>query len=71
MIDGLVPADLLALEKIYIYDVKATDTMDIWQQGWDENLEGKWTQSLIRDLTPWLQRKHGEVDYYLIQFLTG
>lgn len=31
----------------------------------------RWTKTLIIDIRPWAQRKFGEVDYFLTQFLTG
>ena len=47
-------------------------TIEKWENRW-RNLEGKaaWTRRVIKDLRAWTQRKHGEVNYYLTQFLLG
>ena len=45
--------------------------MTIWQQRWDSELRGRWTARLIPRLSAWVDRQHGEVDFYLMQFLTG
>lgn len=42
-----------------------------WQQEWDNSPHGRWTHSLIPDIQTWLGRKHGEVNFYLTQFLSG
>jgi hypothetical protein len=42
-----------------------------WQEAWDRSTKGRWTYRLIPRIRPWLERKHGEVDYYLTQFMTG
>ncbi|CAB0043254.1 unnamed protein product [Trichogramma brassicae] len=33
--------------------------------------KGRWTHRLIPNITPWIERRHGEVDYHLTQLLTG
>jgi len=44
-----------------------------WQAQWQDESQstGKWTRTLIPNIEPWYNRKHGEVDYYLTQALTG
>uniref|UniRef100_A0A2M4BC28 Putative waldo-6 aae n=1 Tax=Anopheles marajoara TaxID=58244 RepID=A0A2M4BC28_9DIPT len=42
-----------------------------WQRQWDQAKDGRWTHRLIPDLEPWLSRRHGEVDFFLTQFLSG
>jgi len=42
-----------------------------WQQKWDESTKGRWTHSLIPHIGTWLNKKHGETNFYLTQFLTG
>ncbi|XP_046145762.1 uncharacterized protein LOC123989125 [Osmia bicornis bicornis] len=84
VIAGMLPIDLLAHERKQVYEAKRSgqDTVDAkrvareatlhrWQQRWMEEARGRWTASLIPSLAPWLNRKHGEVDYYLTQFLSG
>lgn len=43
-----------------------------WQARWDtENGTASWTRRLIKELQPWCARAHGEVNFFLAQFLTG
>lgn len=45
---------------------------EAWTQAWEnEEITGQWTKRLISARTPWIERKHGAVDYYLTQALTG
>ncbi|XP_070854202.1 uncharacterized protein [Drosophila suzukii] len=36
-----------------------------WQAAWDNSSKGRWTHQLIPSIEPWLNRKHGQVDFYL------
>lgn len=46
--------------------------INAWQATWEENEErAQWTKKLIKDIRPWLVRKHGQLNYYLSQFFTG
>ncbi|XP_070854670.1 uncharacterized protein [Drosophila suzukii] len=38
---------------------------------WDSATSGHWTHDLIPVLSPWLERRHGRVDFYLTQILSG
>ena len=40
----------------------------LWTQG---SQNERWTYRLILELTTWLNRKHGEVGFYLAQALSG
>ena len=42
-----------------------------WQERWCEESTGRWSHCLIPDLSPWLEKNHGEVGLYLTQVLTG
>jgi len=42
-----------------------------WQAAWDISSKGRWTHKLIPSIEPWLSRKHGQVDFYLTQALSG
>ena len=42
-----------------------------WQERWRGENTGRWTHRLIQDLSYWLEKKHGEVGFYLTQALTG
>ncbi|GJQ82577.1 hypothetical protein Trydic_g13028 [Trypoxylus dichotomus] len=46
--------------------------LDRWQNRWSSDTgRAAWTKTLIRDIRPWVHRKHGQVSYFLTQFLTG
>lgn len=45
--------------------------IEAWQQRWARAQQGSWTRRLIPSLEQWLDRKHGEVDFFLTQVLTG
>lgn len=47
------------------------ETRERWQRLWNASCKGRWTHRLIPDVTAWSSRKHGEVDHYLAQLLTG
>lgn len=42
-----------------------------WQERWQEEEKGRWTYHLIKDIKPWLERKHGNMNYYLTQVMTN
>ncbi|XP_070853696.1 uncharacterized protein [Drosophila suzukii] len=42
--------------------------VDNWQAAWDA---GRWTHQLIPSIEQWVNRKHGQVDFYLTQALSG
>ena len=42
-----------------------------WQMRWHGEQTGRWTYRLIPELATWLNRKHGEVGFYLAQALSG
>ena len=42
-----------------------------WQERWDQKCANKWYYELIPNIEKWVTRKHGEVDYYLTQVLSG
>lgn len=83
VIAGVIPIALLARERQAIFrrkaeanteTVKAEErarTLQKWQEEWDGEMRGRWTKRLIGQVAPWLERRKGEVDYYLTQFLTG
>lgn len=76
---GLLPIDIQIRRRCQQYgNCKDADIeegkFDVveWQQRW-ENLTDKaeWTKHLIPDIEKWTKRKHGEIDYYLTQMLSG
>lgn len=74
---------LLAEKRTQIYRSRYEEDEDIaareiisgsrekWQQQWDKSTKGRWTYRLIPNIAVWSTRKHGEVDHYLTQLLTG
>ncbi|CAB0041134.1 unnamed protein product, partial [Trichogramma brassicae] len=79
VIAGVPPMALLADERACIYqrhpeDVKEEErreTLNRWQDRWDRASKGRWTHRLIPNITEWVERGHGEVNYHLTQLLTG
>lgn len=86
VIADMMPIQLMAEERAEIYRRRCENhTIDHrtisneikmamvarWQHLWDRSTNGRWTYRLIPDIKTWSTRQHGEVDYYLAQFLTG
>ena len=81
VIAGVIPLDILAFERKSIFEKtpengKANAEADaressriLWQRRWHNDTRGRWTAKLIPRLSAWIHRKHGEVSYYLTQFL--
>ncbi|CAL7932878.1 unnamed protein product [Xylocopa violacea] len=44
-----------------------------WKERWDrvEGSSNNWTKRLIPDITQWVNRRHGQMNYYLTQAFTG
>ncbi|XP_076299349.1 uncharacterized protein LOC143218191 [Lasioglossum baleicum] len=42
-----------------------------WQERCDESDVGRWTHQLIPNIRDWKERKHGHLNFYLTQDLTG
>ncbi|KAL7723113.1 hypothetical protein ACLKA6_013858 [Drosophila palustris] len=74
VIAGMAPLSLLAAERqrrIPPNRLMREETLQKWQQEWDQSSNGRWTHRLIPELKPWLQRRHGQMDFYLAQIMTG
>ncbi|KAL7304667.1 hypothetical protein TKK_0002913 [Trichogramma kaykai] len=46
-------------------------TIEEWQAQWTCSRKGRWTHRLILNIISWIERRYGEVNYYLKQLLTG
>jgi len=46
-------------------------SVDNWQAAWDNSSKGRWTHQLIPSIEPWVNRKHGQVNFYLTQAVSG
>jgi hypothetical protein len=42
-----------------------------WQRRWEDEQKAAWTRTLIPNISRWARRKHGELEFHLIQALTG
>lgn len=86
VVADMIPVHLVAEERAHVHWLRREDPrtdqsttvaeirstmMERWQELWDASTKGRWTHRLIPDIKTWTSRKHGEVDYYLTQFLTG
>ena len=83
VIAGVIPIDLLALERQCIYLNKEREGIDRakasarqislnkWQDRWTDYSESRWTKRLIGEISPWITRGHGDINYFLPQFLSG
>lgn len=66
VIAGMMPIDL----QIRSSDM-SVDGVTEWQNRWTISGNGRWTYSLIPDIIPWIERKHGDLDFYVTQMLSG
>ncbi|CAB0039988.1 unnamed protein product [Trichogramma brassicae] len=81
VIAGVPSLALLADDRARIYqhrpeDVKEEErreTLNRWQDRWDRAPKGRWTHRPKHgpNITEWVERGHGEVDYHLTQLLSG
>ena len=79
VISGVAPLDITAKDRSDRYNDRrepgngrtTEDPMSTWQRRWDESTKGRWTHTLIRDIKPWVQRKHGEINFHLTQILSN
>lgn len=78
VISGIIPLDLMLEEraKTFLMSKEGKDrereiTLAKWQFRWDNGVKGAWTRTLIKDVTTWIHRGHGEVDYHTTQILSG
>lgn len=73
---GVPPLDLLVQERSDRHagmdKTQAREAMlACWQERWTNCQKGAWTRRLIPDVVRWIGRNHGELDFYLTQFLSG
>lgn len=80
VVASMPPIDILVIERHYMYNNKndpeakrkaREDTIRSWQTRCDESNKGRWTHRLNSSTDQWLNRKHGDVNYHITQFLTG
>lgn len=76
VIAGNPPIDLLALERKEKYEgaeknEARKNLIERWQTRWEQQTSGMWTKKLIPNIERWINRSHGEVEYYITQALSG
>lgn len=82
VISRSIPIDLLAEERKKSWvlknstenvapDIVREETLQKWQSRWNTSATGRWTAKLIPNVKMWINRKHGETNYYLTQMLSG
>lgn len=80
IIAGLIPIGIVLEEDAECYRRRGTsnirkivraDSLRKWQQEWDTTANGRWTHRLIPNVSTWIERKHGEINFHLTQFLSG
>ena len=86
VIAGMIPIDILASETRCLYETRKMnplekdaecrkaarrESLEKWQKRWDDSQRGRWTHTLIPRIEEWIQRRHGEINYHLTQFLSG
>lgn len=81
VIAGMIPIDILVRECKHT-SVSGTDqastsntarcnSITEWQIRWSTSSKGRWTYELIPNIKDWLERKHGDLNFYLTQMLSG
>ena len=83
VVAGVVPIDLLAQERKQVFHTKSVlgvqeatrvaraATMATWRERWNRESRGAWTRRIIPDLSVWVERDFGEVNFLTTQLLTG
>lgn len=78
VIGGVPPIDLMVEERARCYgqdssekeEIKAI-TLDKWQARWNMAINGSWTRKLIPNIQPWIDRKHGDINFHMAQIISG
>ncbi|XP_033222788.1 uncharacterized protein LOC117176644 [Belonocnema kinseyi] len=76
VIAEIPPIELLVQERVETYEGKPRkeareDLMVKWQEKWMTGTHGRWTWHLLPKIQKWIERGHGETDYFLTQALSG
>ncbi|XP_018577406.1 uncharacterized protein LOC108915767 [Anoplophora glabripennis] len=82
VIVGLIPINLLVQERRNIFfeeegnretrkKLERAETFRKWQEEFDASPNGRWTSRLIQNVEAWTRRRHGNLTYYVTQFLSG
>jgi hypothetical protein len=80
VIAGMMPISVIISEDVECYHQRNTRgirkivrsaSMLRWQREWSNSLNGRWTYRLISQVSTWVDRPHGEVNFHLTQILSG
>lgn len=76
LIAAMPPILLLAKERAETHSGKSKqearkELMRDWQRQWNSAENGRWTYRLIQSVEKWTSRKHGDIDFFLTQILSG
>ena len=77
VLSGIQPANLLVKKKklMTLYkdrkDQIEEEINEEWKEIWNKNNSDRWLKTLIKNFDEWIYRKHGNVDFYITQFMTG
>lgn len=78
VVAGMPPVDILAMEQRLFgrssrenRRTERAQTIAEWQTRWNQSQKGHWTFRLIPSFKKWVNRRHGEVNFYLTQLLTS
>lgn len=82
VVAGLIPIPLLVEEHRRLFEAgegRAEEqkrearimTLDAWQREWESCTKGRWTYKLLNNVRDWVNRRHGEMNYFICQLLTG
>lgn len=74
VVAGMIPLTLLAAERQSGTSAKRIlrdNTISQWQTLWNNTSYGRWTRRLISNLKTWLTRRYGQMNFYLVELLTG
>ena len=75
---GVVPVDLLVRERTRVHEgaedraSARAQSMRLWQDRWEALRDkARWTRRLVPSVAEWQGRRHGELNYWTTQVLTG
>lgn len=77
---GIIPIHIMAMERRECYKGNNTaqekrthreEAERKWQGEWEQAVKGEWTRKLIRNVSSWKNRKHGDLTYWTTQVFTG
>lgn len=70
---GMFPIEMAAkyAKRRHEEDETPPRPIDRWQLTWDEAVKGRWTHRLIPKIEPWINRRHGVLNFETTQFLSG